>query len=185
MNEKNVVSILKEQGWDCSKDEVGDYFCVTDLGGIQLQVIPSVGKRSDHFRVSLMPSISTEEFSDAVSFISGDVRNNTPIKVSNDAPEKLVNLSSDSVIKLTEKAISWARSQSIDEGLKFYKDLPTDAKGALPIRHLAALALAGDIGRLSIYKQSFDKGDRLGFAPYITTEMLSRALILGEEKKQL
>jgi len=66
MKEKDIVSILREQGWVCSKDEVGDYFCVTDVGEALLQVIPSVGKRSDHFRLSLMPSISSKEFSEAV-----------------------------------------------------------------------------------------------------------------------
>ncbi|MEV4699606.1 MULTISPECIES: hypothetical protein [Pseudomonas] len=26
MEEKDIVSVLSEQGWVCSKDEVGDYF---------------------------------------------------------------------------------------------------------------------------------------------------------------
>lgn len=88
MKEKDIVSIFKEQGWVCNKDEVGDYFCLADVGEAQLQVIPSVGERSDHFRVSLMPSISTKEFSEAVSLILGDGSSNAPIIVSNEAPEK-------------------------------------------------------------------------------------------------
>lgn len=183
MKEKDIVSILKEQGWVCSKDEVGDYFCVTDVGGVQLQVIPSVGKRSDHFRVSLMSSISSKEFSEAVSFISGDGGSNTPIIVGNEVPEKLPSLSSDDVIRLSEKAISWARSQSIDEGLTVYRMLPTDVKGAMPIRHLAALAIAGDIGRLDQYKKSFEKGNRLGFVTYITSDIIDRALMLAQKSK--
>jgi hypothetical protein len=183
MKEKDVVSILKEQGWVCSKDEVGDYFCVTDVGGVQLQVIPSVGKRSDHFRVSLMPSISSKEFSEAVSLILGDGGSNAPIIVSNEAPEKLSDFSSDDVIRLSEKAISWARSQSIEEGLTVYRQLPTDVKGAMPIRHLAALAIAGDTGRLDEYKKNFEKGDRLGFVPYITSDMIDRALMIAQKSK--
>lgn len=183
MKEKDVVSILKEQGWTCSKDEVGDYFCVTDVGGAQLQVIPSVGKRSDHFRVSLMPSISSKEFSEAASFIMGDDGSNAPIIVSNEAPEKLSSFSGDDVIRLSEKALSWARSQSIDEGLSAYRVLPTDAKGAMPVRHLAALALAGDTVRLDEYKHSFGNGDRLGFVPYITSDMIDRALMIAKKNK--
>ncbi|WP_371856611.1 hypothetical protein [Pseudomonas sp. NFIX10] len=34
---KDIVSILSEQGWVCSKDEVGDYFCVIDVGEVQLR----------------------------------------------------------------------------------------------------------------------------------------------------
>lgn len=183
MKEKDVVLILKEQGWICSKDEVGDYFCVTDVGGAQLQVIPSVGKRSDHFRVSLMPSISSKEFSEAVSLILGEGGSNVPVVVSNEAPEKLSSFSSDDVIRLSEKAVSWARSQSIEEGLMVYRKLPADVKGAMPIRHLAALAIAGDTGRLYEYKKHFEKGDRLGFVPYITIDMIDRALIIAKKSK--
>ncbi|WLG99893.1 hypothetical protein PSH84_03315 [Pseudomonas beijingensis] len=183
MEREDVILILSEQGWVCSKDEVGDYFCVTDVGGAQLQIIPSVGKRSDHFRVSLMSSISSKEFSEAVSIILGDGGDNAPIIVRNEAPEKLSSFSSDDVIRLSEKAISWARSQNIDEGLTVYRKLPTEAKGAMPIRHLAALAIAGDIGRLEEYKKSFEKGDRLGFVPYITFDMIERALMIAKESK--
>lgn len=183
MEEKDIVSVLSEQGWICSKDEVGDYFCVTDVGGVQLQIIPSVGKRSDHFRVSLISSISSKEFSEAVSIILGDGGGNTPVIVGNEAPEKLSSFSSDDVIRLSENAVSWARSQSIDEGLAVYRKLPTEAKGAMPIRHLAALAIAGDAGRLDEYKRNFEKGDRLGFVPYITSDMIDRALMIAKESK--
>ncbi|KAF2406605.1 hypothetical protein SAMN04490179_4441 [Pseudomonas antarctica] len=183
MKEKDVVAILKEQGWTCGKDEVGDYFCVTDIGGVQLQIIPSVGKRSDHFRVLLMSSVSSTEFSDAVSFISGDRGSHAPIIVSNEAPEKLSVFSTDDVVRLSEKAASWARSQNIDEGLKIYRELPTDVKGAMPLQHLAALAIAGDSGGLDEYKKSFEKGDRLGFVPYITSDMIGRALMIAQGSK--
>lgn len=183
MEEESVVSILSEQGWVCSKDEVGDYFCVTDVGGVQLQIIPSVGKRSDHFRVSLISSISSKDFSEAVSFILGDGGGCAPIIVRNEMPEKLSSFSSDYVVRASEKAISWARSQSIDEGLTVYRKLSTEAKGAMPIRHLAALAIAGDIGRLEEYKKSFEKGDRLGFVPYITSDMIERTLMIAKESK--
>lgn len=183
MEEESVVSILTEQGWVCSKDEVGDYFCVTDVGGVKLQIIPYVGKRSDHFRVSLMSSISSKDFSEAVYFILGGGGGNAPIIVRNGMPEKLSGFSSDDVIRLSEKAISWARSQSIDEGLTVYRKLSTDAKGAMPIRHLAALAIAGDAERLDEYKKSFEKGDRLGFVPYINSEMIERALMIAQKNK--
>jgi hypothetical protein len=183
MKEKDIVSILKEQGWVFNKDEVGDYFCLADVGEVQLQVIPSVGKRSDHFRVSLMPSISSREFSEAVSFILGDDSSNAPIIVSNGAPEKFSSFSSDDIIRLSDKAISWARSQNIDEGLRVYRALPTDVKGAMPIRHLAALAMAGDTGRLDEYKKSFEMGDRMGFVPYVTSEMIDRALMVAQKSK--
>ncbi|MCF5469836.1 DUF6990 domain-containing protein [Pseudomonas syringae] len=181
MNEKDIASILKAQGWACDKDEFGDCSCVIDIGDAELQIIPSVGKREDHFRVSLMPSISSKEFSEAVSFISGDGGSHAPIIVCNEGPEKISSISSDDVISFSEKAISWARSQSTEEGLAAYRKLPTHAKGAMPVRHLAALAIAGDARRLDEYKKSFEKGDRLGFVPYVTSDMIDRALMVAQK----
>ncbi|MBB2885588.1 MULTISPECIES: hypothetical protein [Pseudomonas] len=177
MKEKDVVSNLKELGWICSKDEVGDYFCVKDIEEVKIQVIPSVGERSDHFRVSLTPSVSTKEFSEVVAFVLGEGSGYSPVIVSNEPPEKLPNFSSDDVLRMSEKAISWARSQNIESGLMVYRNLPTDAKGAMPLRHLAALAIAGDVERLEGYKKSFEMGDRLGFVPYITADMIDRAVL--------
>ncbi|PHN30056.1 DUF6990 domain-containing protein [Pseudomonas sp. ICMP 561] len=177
MEEKDVVSTLMEQGWVCSKDEVGDYFCVIDVDEIKVQIIPSVRKRSDHFRASLMPSVSTREFSETVAFVRGEGSGYSPIIVSNEPPEKLPKFSSDDVLRMSESAISWARSQNIESGLMFYRNLPTDSKGAMPLRHLAALAIAGDVERLDGYKKIFEVGDRLGFVPYITDAMIDRALL--------
>lgn len=183
MIEKDVVSILVGQGWVCNQDEVGDYFCVTDVDGVKVQIIPSVGKRSDHFRVSLMPSVSTQEFSEAVAFVWGGEDGYSPVIVSNEPPEKLPKFSSDDVLRLSEKAIAWARAQHIESGLMVYRNLPTDSKGAMPLRHLAALAIAGDVERLGGYKKSFDMGDRLGFVPYINDGMINRAFLKAKTAK--
>ncbi|WP_414492909.1 DUF6990 domain-containing protein [Stenotrophomonas maltophilia] len=183
MNEKDVVSVLKEQGWVCGKDEVGDYFCIENFGHRQVQVIPYVGKRSDHFRFSLMPSISSEEFSTAVGLILGEVKDHVPVVVSTELPEKLAELSASDVSRWSEKAISWAHAQSLEDGLAAYRNLPTDAKGAMPLRHLAALAIAGEVDRLESYRRKFELGDRLGFVPYITSEMIDRAISIAKEHR--
>lgn len=54
--------------------------------------------------------------------------------------------------------------------------LPTTAGGALPLRHLAALALLRETARLDGYATAFRRGDRLGFVPYITEAMIGRAV---------
>lgn len=179
MKENEILPTLEEIGWRCRKDEVGDYFCLMDLGKVQVQIIPAIGKRSGHFRVSFMPSISTKTFTEAVEFIFGEAGGFDPIIVSNDVPEKIVDFSLDDAVRLSQAAISWANSQDIEQGLKLYRQLPTNSKGARPLRHLAALAIAGDIDRLTSYQHSFKQGDRLGFVPYITAEMLDRALLIA------
>lgn len=183
MKEKEILPVLEGLGWRCSKDEVGDYVCFMDIGTARVQIIPAIGKRSDHFRVSFMPSISTKTFTAAVEFILGEAVGFEPIIVSNDVPAKIVNFSLDDVIKVSQAATSWAEAQDVEHGLMVYRQLPTDSKGARPLRHLAALAIAGDVGRLASYQRSFEQGDRLGFVPYITAEMVDRALLLARDSE--
>ncbi len=181
MKENELVSIVEEQGWTCKKDEVGDCFCIIVVDNIQIQITPFVGRRADHFRVSLAPSISTREFSEVVGFIYGEGRDYSPIILSNNPPKKLASLSAEDVQQLADEAISWALSQSLEDGLRAYRGLPTDAKGTMPLRHLAALAIAGEVERLEGYKQRFAEGDRLGFVPYITVDMVERAILVARK----
>ncbi|MHA6044579.1 DUF6990 domain-containing protein, partial [Pseudomonas aeruginosa] len=97
----------------------------------------------------------------------------------NDVPEKIVDFSLDDVVRLSQSAISWASAQDIEKGLAAYRALPTNSKGAMPLRHLAALAIAGDVSCLANYQFSFEQGDRLGFVPYITQDMIERALLIA------
>ncbi|RUO31308.1 hypothetical protein CWE14_11660 [Aliidiomarina soli] len=182
MRTDDLVKTLIELGWFCSKDEVGDVFCLTKIDDRIIQIIPSLSKRSDHFRVSLAPSISTEKFSDAVSFIIGRDVEFEPIVVSNFPVKKIKHPDQSDIDKLSKEAIEWALSQNIIEALENYRNMPTNAKGARPLRHLASLSVFDDVYSLQRYKDSFEKGDRLDFVPYITVDMISRALMFtGKE----
>ena len=46
----------------------------------------------------------------------------------------------------------------------------------MPLYHLAALSILGDAERLNEYLIYFQNGNRLGFVPYITEDMIYRAL---------
>lgn len=181
MTEEEAIYILEKHGWNCGADEVGDRFCTFNVDDKVVRIFPTIGKRSDHFRVTFMPSISSKQFSEVISFIYGEGVKHDPVIVSNELPEKLAEFSANDVLRLSEKAISWAHAQSLETGLTIYRNLPTDAKGAMPLRHLAALAIAGELNRLELYRKSFEQGDRLGFVPYITTEMLDRAIAIAQK----
>lgn len=185
MNEKDIFPILEGLGWRCKEDEVGDHYCLMDVGCAQVQVIPSVGVRSDHYRVSFMPSVSIARFTAAVSFFlgGGEVSDHVPIVVSNIPPEKIASFSVADVVRLSQKSISWASAQDIDAGLAVYMALTSNSKGAMPLRHLAALALARDVSCFVRYQRSFEQGDRLGFVPYIYPEMIDRALQLAQSSE--
>lgn len=183
VKENRVVAVLSELGWRAGKDEVGDRFCVLKLDDRQILVLPTVRKASDHLRVTLMPSISTEGFTSAISYIREDSQGgHEPLIVSREPVTKLPNLTREDVVRLSESAISWAKAQDIEQGLSAYRGLPTDSKGAMPLRHLAALALAKDVPRLESYQRAFEQGDRLGFVPYIQKEMIDRAVSLARSE---
>lgn len=182
MTEKDMVMLLSEIGWFCEKDETGDHFCVMSFEKVQIEIIPCIRRLPDYYRVSFMPSVSTRDFSDAVAFILSEPRENVPIIVKNDIPEKIINISNDDIIRISQEVVSWGLSQDLEKGLENYKMLPTNSKGDMPLRHLAALSIAGDIDVLERYQDSFEKGDRLEFVPYITSEMINRAVLLARER---
>lgn len=183
MKNKEVALILEGAGWTRSRDEVGDYFCFIYVDDVWIQVIPSIGKRPDHYRVSLMPSVSSIGFSEVAGFIIGERGRYTPIIVSRDPPEKISVLTPSNVLLMAEKAMAWALNQDLNAGLATYRNLPTDSKGAMPLRHLAALAIAKDVDVLGSYRKSFEDGNRLGFVPYITKDMIDRALLIAMDNK--
>ena len=103
-----------------------------------------------------MLSISSVDFSSCVALITGVGIVYEPIFSLNESPAKLSGLLVGDVLRPSEKAIAWADTQSLEDGLVAYRNLPINAKGAMLLRHLAALAVAGDVARLVYYRKSFE-----------------------------
>ena len=89
----------------------------------------------------------------------------------------------DDAKELSNKVIAWAMSQDVDAGLDHLKSLPTNCLGAMPVRHLAALAVSGDVDTLSRYRDHFSSGDRLNFVPYIDQDYIDRALNFARQRR--
>ena len=188
MKNTELMRVLTNLGWSVSKDEAGDTSCIMTMSEITLRLLPSVRKRPDHFRVSWGASVSLIAFSEVVNEIYNGRNKHTPVIVKNSIPEKIKQLTTDDIIRLTNNEITWAKEQNIEAGLKNYRNFPTSSKGTRPIRHLAALALNGDVDKLSYYIDRFNNGVRLGlrlgFVPYIKLEMIDAALIIAKQKNK-
>jgi len=176
MNKLELTDALIGLGWRAGKDEVGEFFFTRNIDSVRVQLLPQIAKRPDYFRFSLNPSVSTDDFSAAISLISGEKTDFEPIIVGNEIPKKITQITTHTVHELSDQVIFWARNQNIDQGLEMLRNLPADSKGAFPLRHLAALSLAGDVEILRLYQRSFSAGDRCGFVPYITAQAINRAL---------
>jgi hypothetical protein len=183
MKMKKIIEVFRSLGWKFARDEVGDFVGRMKMGAFQQQIIPAIKRGRDDYYASLMTSVSTEEFSSAVAYVYGRKSEFIPVIVRHGGPQHVGDLSAQLLAQLSDEALEWGQCQDLERGLEEYRSLPTDAKGEMPLRHLAALAIAGDVSRLSTYVDKVRGGDSLGFVPYIKLEMIERALILAEHKK--
>ena len=182
MNTEEVFSILEGIGWTCKRDEVGDRFCVCQAGENFVQIIPSIKRRSDHFRVSFMPSVSIEEFSRVVSVVSGNKRYFVPVIIRSSPPDKLGFFTRDDVVRMASEIRAWGEGQDVSAGIASMAELSSSVKGDMALRHIAALAFLGDIERLSRYKQELSTGAACFSVSYINQDMIDRALEIAKEK---
>jgi len=182
MKIKEAAEIFKAIGWRTFTDE-GHRCAVFSLPDRIVEIIYGID-RVTRQEFTAMLSLSTEEFSLACRKIHN----------SRDTYEPLIRLRNgleicdDEIIKpehiyqASREAISWAEEQDLHQGILDYAALPTNCIGALPLRHLAALALLGDLEKLKFYQASFEAGERLDFVPYITKDYIDRAVMLAEQK---
>ena len=180
----HVGQELQMLGWKLSRDRAGTRLASFRLSDREVVADYGLTQLPEEQELWLSPFVETEAFSDAFTKICADHIGNDvePIVVAQDYPCICVpEVLDQHVRQVSEKAIAWAQEQDLDMALRKYAALPTSSPGALPVRHLAALVLFGDVDRLKSYLKSFDAGDRLGFVPYITRDYIFRALQLAED----
>lgn len=180
MNTREVTKILKDIGWMAFTDEVGDRYTHFVLPDRTVQIIYGVRTFSDEQQLEATRSLTTDVFSGVCLEISGRGGKYTPLArawkgICIRAPE----IMEEHVQQASDEAIAWAKDQDLDRALEKHAVLPTDAPGARPIWHLAALALLADVTKLKAYQSSFESGDHLGFAKYVAKDYIDRALIIA------
>ena len=188
MNKRDVSTELKKLGWIYIKDENNDKYFLKNHGNLQIILTPVLEKRGEIFYFNFDPSVSTVEFSQACSYIIREEKDFYYLicrhgllapSIEKGEPEsefEFINI--DIFNSLLNEAVTWAKYQDIDKSLKYYAEAPTTWPGIAPLYHLAALVIQGNKERLEYYRQSFLNGDRLGFVPYITDEVIGRAVEL-------
>jgi hypothetical protein len=124
---------------------------------------------------------STKAFSQACQAVDPGYGSCAPLIRSREGLSYQVPVVTDEHVRqASEQAIAWAQEQDLAKALLDHAALPTNAPGAKPIWHLAALAVLGDVAKLKCYQASFAGGDRLGFVPYVTKDYIDRAVALAE-----
>ena len=184
MNIIQVEESLKSLGWSVHVDEVGDKFAQFTLSDRILDIIYKLDKIRDQQKFGAMLSLSTDKFSNSCAEICGEKPKYYPLvrawkRLDFRAPQ----ITEEHIREAAHEAIDWAQEQDLGKALLDHAALPTDAPGARPIWHLAALALLGDVAKLESYQSSFKEGDRLGFVPYISEDYISRAVAIARQKE--
>ncbi|NNU62876.1 DUF6990 domain-containing protein [Ochrobactrum soli] len=170
---------LKSLGWSLSRDE-GDRLASYKLSDRTANIIYGLKRLPDKQQLWVMRSTSTDAFSGACAKIDPGYGIPAPLVTPwNDPDIRAPEILPEHVRQASDEAISWAQEQDLDKALRNHAALPTNAPGARPIWHLAALALLGDVARLKSYQASFEARDRLGFVNYVTKDYIDRALTLA------
>lgn len=181
MNMKEVCKQLEQIRWRIETDEVGDKDAIFDLPDRQVRIIPDIRCIRGEQRLAASPTLSTEKFSDVCAKIRANGASYTPlIRAWKGIKLKVPEVQIEHVAHLSDEAIAWAKQQDLTTALLEHAGLPTNAPGARPIWHLAALAILGDVSKLRSYHSSFTCGDRLGFVNYVTSDYIERALEQAE-----
>lgn len=183
MKTNEVTLILKGLEWKAFTDEVGDKVAHFALSDRIVDIIYGIRKFSQGEQFEATLSTSTSAFSVACTGIRGGGGSYTPLaRAQKGLRIRASEILEEHVRQASEEAIAWAKVQDLDKALRDHAALPTNAPGARPIWHLAALVLLGDVAKLKSYQASFEEGDRLGFVNYVTKDYIDRAVILAEEQ---
>lgn len=181
MNEISAIKkILEKNNWTSKKDEVGDTFLELNFSDRILSITPSIKKLRSANSIGFTPSISTDNFRSIIRQIRNTTILIAPLALMQFRPHKINELSEKTLNPIIDEILEWAKSVDINGEITRHAQLPTNSRGAMPLRHLAALALLGDTETLQMYRTSFKLGNRLDFVPYISIEMIERALEIAK-----
>jgi hypothetical protein len=164
-------------GWDTRTDDTGSKIAQYHLHDRVVDIIYGVRKLPSEQQLEVMRSVSTESFSQACAEIDPGIGAYSPlVSAWNGLRIRVSEVLDEHVLHAVQETVSWAKEQDLKKALLDKAALPTDAPGARPIWHLAALGLLGDMARLESYRTSFVSGDTRGFVPYISKDHIDRAI---------
>lgn len=177
MKQSEVIDAFVEIGWTKLRSPGGPS-CIYELPDRFIEVVPKLKKLTGRQKLNLTPMVSTTDFRDAERYISQPPEAGGAMGVDFDVNNSLYapEFTRKEIVEAAQSVIEWGIRQDLREILDSFRDLPTDAVGNLPLKHLTALALLGETSTLEAYKTSFAAGDTLGFVPYITAACIDRAL---------
>ncbi|MFC6656755.1 DUF6990 domain-containing protein [Roseibium salinum] len=180
MKTKEVTQLLKTLGWHTYTDEVGDKFSLFHLPDRVVDLGYGIRKYGREQQLEADVTASTEASCGCKAIDPGHRRYAPLVRRRRGLCYQVPAITEEHVRRASDESIAWAQAQDLDKALRDHAALPTNAPGARPIWHLAALALLGDVAKLKFYQASFEAGDRLGFVNYVTKDYIDRTVSFAE-----
>ena len=180
----DIDDLLKQSGWE-SINFAGSPGGLYTLPDRFIETLYSVIKHEEGVDVRLSLTVSTQEFSNACTIISGrDENNSSLISLIGGTCITDVSINEGRFPSLLSEFVKWGREKDLKNAIVEHSQRPTNSAGATPLWHLASLSLLGEIDKLKFYKKSFQSGNRLGFVNYITEDYIDRAINLAKKYKK-
>ncbi|WP_455474848.1 DUF6990 domain-containing protein [Bartonella sp. B30(2025)] len=166
---------LKAIGWTIYRDknyERNAYFLEKDR---LINIVYSLNTEGETPLIVFKASFSTLGFSTAHREIFLDMPQYTPLKEADDVYKlSYSEIEAGKLNQICTDILRWANQQNVNQIIYDYAALPTNSDYELAVHHLIALVLIGDVEKLKFYMDSFNAGNRLGFAEGITQSLINQ-----------
>ncbi|WP_375617138.1 DUF6990 domain-containing protein, partial [Bartonella sp. AP58NXGY] len=177
----NTVSEdLKRMDWTVYRDKNYDrnaYFISKDR---IINIMYNLQSNEEEPIVAFKASLSTLGFSTAHREIFYNMPQYIALKESEDAyTVSGSELDEGKLKQICTDILEWAEQQNVNQIIYDYAAFSPDSELDLVARHLIALVLIGDVEKLKSYKESFRKGNPLGFVEEISKYDIDNALTLA------
>ena len=179
VNQKDLVEAFAARGWRVAHGSYGE------LRSGDRVLCAVLSKRSPSFPFTMGGWLTTDAISAAYTSIlhPGNRRADSVPLVHSPRFEISSQVATDAEIDgVCAGWLGWASGADLDAGMAALLDKDANRSGAMPARHLAALAASGSIEVLESYWRAFAEGDRIGFVNYITAEHIAAALAFAQRR---
>ncbi len=200
MTKRDVIYILKNHGWNSSRDDTNVPYPSITLDDRVVRATLRIERLmdSDHFQktgeclnseyLSFRVSVSTAAVCAAWTYIHAPQNRKAEFCIIDScgdfkSPERAEIVEQD-VVNCGRRMIDWASSIDIEGAIDSHRAMPKYNVGSAPLNHLAVLAACGDVETLDYYWSCFENGIPMTFPPYITLDYIKRASTFASQRRE-
>lgn len=173
----DLFRILKEDGWLVTRDPDDGSRSATRVEEDKVfQLFPHISHTSDGTCIDWGESVVPLKYLDAISVIDDKSHNFYRLKFQKGTRLVAKNLTHEMAKVELDNIVADLHEEGLTAALNETANLPLSSPGNAPLRLLAAKACRGEYFNLCELRDKMKSGNRQGFAQYIKTEHLERAV---------